>query len=103
MTYPHTLTLTRTAIVDDGMGGSTAGATTTVYSGSADVQEGGVEHRMANGVVTSEGDAVAFLPAAVSSIRPGDAGTITWGDGTTTPCTVARLTRLDDSLILKYA
>ena len=102
MNYPHSLKLTRPVTSPDGKGGTTVTGSTTTYDGRADAQEGGEQFRQADGTITHEGDAVAFLPGPVSGIEQSDSGTLTWEDGEEQAVTVAKTNRLDDKLLLRY-
>ncbi len=102
MMHPHKLHISRRERVPDGMGGYTPGAEIVVWSGRADVQDGGRRMVLEGGLLAHEGDARAFLAEPPTRIRPGDRARIEWEDGSVEAAVVARVHRLDESLILRY-
>jgi hypothetical protein len=79
----------------------------TIYEGVADVQDAGAAlRRDASGRLVESWDAVAFLPPAaekagvLARIRPDQAVTITWADGSHASAAVVRARRIDGAVEL---
>jgi hypothetical protein len=107
--YPDSVTVTRgSGGTPDGMGGTTGGSTSTVWSGTGDYQDGAKMHRATDGTIVAEGDGVLYLPVPLSDVgaQPGDAVTVEYGgdNGTGSETfVVVDASRLDDALTLRRA
>lgn len=110
MSYPHRWVCTRPDPTDPGTqdpdtGAWTPGSGTTVYDGEADCQdEGETLRRDQDGRPLQSSEAVLYLEdeSKVADHRPGDTGTVTWEDGTTSDAEVVRVVRLDGKLHLGW-
>jgi len=101
----HALKITRGGDTTDGLGRTTAtGSSVTIYSGTAEVQEGEVRKATEEGNAVRIGGAEAWLPDGESvtrlGIQQGDAAKVTRPDGTTIDTTVAITKPVDNSLVL---
>jgi hypothetical protein len=101
----HDLHITRSGDTTDGLGQTTSsGSATTVYDGSAEVQEQTVRTATEEGNAVKVGDAEAYLPGTESvtqlGTQQGDDATVTRPDGSTFEATVATVRPLDDRIVL---
>lgn len=106
MKYPHTITITTTAVTVSSTGGVPVdGTTTTLYDDKGDAQENSRQFNIQNGLVASKGSATVFLPdgkVQTLGIATGDSVTITWANGDTKAGRIESTSNLDDALLVQY-
>src|SRR5690625_2302831 len=108
MSSPHRLVITRPSeggTQDPETGAWVPAPPVVLYTGSADVQDGGVVlERAIDGTPTLTADAKAFLEdwSQVGRIRPDDDARVEWEDGNTSRGSVARVRRLDGVVFLRW-
>lgn len=107
--FPHTIEVSYTAQVKDGGGGFTEGATTVVYDGKADVQDGGIGSlgevlkAIADAGFEGRGNAIVFLPGSVSISDKGikEGHDFTWTDRSKTG-KVTGINHMDNVLAVSF-
>lgn len=108
MRYPHAIRVERAGEItgsDPDTGAPVYAPPVVLYDGEADVQDvGEVLDRDPEGTPTERSDATVFLAdeTALPTLEKGMTVHIDWRDGTTDDATIAKVRRMDGTLLVRY-